>query len=472
MRQLPHISLRQKFLLSITCYFISISVVGFLSYDDLTTIQRRLSSVEEMQQISNDLLEARRFEKNYLLYGNPDDFAESRNFIHAAQASIHQLDDSVLARSQNSLLEAIRVSIGQYASFLDEVMAAPGPKKEYALEALRLHGKTMVESAERLLAQEMTSIRATIRDLVLQLIISIVAALGIGLFASVLMFGKFISALRIINTATRRIAQGVFEPLPEVDTQEEAQGIVRALNAMVKELDVRQDQLVQAKKLSSLGTLTAGIAHQLNNPLNNISTSSQIALEDLTTCDPDFLKRMLTNIEKESMRAKEIVQGLLEFSREKSFTLSTVRLSEVIDKTLRLVMSQVPATVNISTDIPEGLTLEMDVQRMQEALINLMLNAVQAISPNAGAITLRAGKSGDTVELVVQDTGKGIPQDVVDKVFDPFFTTKGDSGGTGLGLSIVYGVVKRHRGTITVASEPGKGTTFTIRLPLEHGSAA
>ncbi len=118
-----------------------------------------------------------------------------------------------------------------------------------------------------------------------------------------------------------RIAKGDFSPLPVMDTRDETQQVVEAFNRMVTELERRQDQLVQAKKLSSLGVLTSGVAHQLNNPLNNISTSCQILLEDLDQLETDFVRRVLTNVEQEVARARDIVKGLLEFSRAKEFSI-------------------------------------------------------------------------------------------------------------------------------------------------------
>ncbi|GAB7078625.1 ATP-binding protein [Megalodesulfovibrio paquesii] len=479
-RPVVRLSLRQKFLASIASYVISISVVGYLSYTDLATLQRHLSTVEEMQLVSNDLLESRRFEKNFLLYHNPEELRESLAFVGKAEALAQTLADSGLAVTQRALLGTLRASITGYKNALAHLTDAPDGLNEEQLELTRLHGKQMVDGSERLLANETARIRATINELLLQLAVAVAASLLLGIFAAWLMFGKLFNALHIINSATRRIARGVFEPLPEVGPQREAQRIVQALNAMVKELEIRQDQLLQAKKLSSIGTLAAGIAHQLNNPLNNISTSSQIALEELEETarqsDPanplplsgealDFLRKMLTNIDSESFRAKEIVQGLLEFSRERSFACSTVRLKQVVDKTIRLVSSQVPGSIVIQSDIPEHLTLELDVQRMQEALLNLIINAVHAIEPGNGRIALQAQEEDGQVLIRVQDSGRGIPPEVRDKVFDPFFTTRGESGGTGLGLSIVYGIIERHKGKITVESTPGTGTTFTIRLP-------
>jgi signal transduction histidine kinase len=239
---------------------------------------------------------------------------------------------------------------------------------------------------------------------------------------------------------------------------------------MITELEKRQDQLVQAKKLSSLGVLTSGVAHQLNNPLNNISTSCQILmeeLEDIETYDLAFFQKMLTNIEQEVDRARDIVKGLLEFSRVKDFTLKPTPLKEVVQRSIRLISSQVPAGIDLVENVPEDLVLQLDAQRMQEAFLNLFMNAIQAMDNLPGHIKVEAkvdDNQGRAV-ITVEDTGKGISKEDLGLIFDPFFTTKEVGVGTGLGLSIVYGIIEKHHGTIRAVSKEGEGTRFIIRLP-------
>jgi signal transduction histidine kinase len=242
-------------------------------------------------------------------------------------------------------------------------------------------------------------------------------------------------------------------------------------------LEKRQDQLVQAKKLSSLGVLTSGVAHQLNNPLNNISTSCQILLEeleDLILHDPSLLKKMLTNIDQEVDRARDIVKGLLEFSRVKEFTLKPTPLKEVVQRAVRLISSQAPAGVDLVESVPDNLVLQLDAQRMQEAFLNLFMNAIQALDHPPGHITVEAKLDDDQERAVitVADTGKGISKEDLGRVFDPFFTTKEVGAGTGLGLAIVYGIIEKHHGAITAVSQEGEGTRFIIRLPYKPPAAA
>jgi signal transduction histidine kinase len=139
----------------------------------------------------------------------------------------------------------------------------------------------------------------------------------------------------------------------------------------------------------------------------------------------------------------------------------------VAQKAVLLARSQVPPNIDISINIPDDLKLPLDVQRMQEVFINLIINAAQAIE-RQGRITLTAAKDSPAQEVVIEinDTGQGIPEKNQAKIFDPFFTTKEEGQGTGLGLSVVYGIIQQHRGNITVQSTPGRGTSFFIRLPI------
>jgi len=253
-----------------------------------------------------------------------------------------------------------------------------------------------------------------------------------------------------------------------VNTRDEMQQAIEAFNRMVSELEHKQDQLVQSKKLSSIGTLTAGVAHQLNNPLNNISTSCQIAMDDFDSGDRELLLKMLRNIDQETLRARDVVQGLLEFSRERQFSPQPTRLLDIVAKAVRLVRSQIPGEVEMQVDVPEELVIPLDSLRIQEVFLNLLINAAQSIA-DKGSISIHAEADHEANMAVIQvaDTGAGISAEVQEQLFDPFYTTKEEGKGTGLGLSIVYGIIQRHRGEISVKSEPGKGATFTLRLPLE-----
>ena len=332
---------------------------------------------------------------------------------------------------------------------------------------MRSRGKALVDLSVQLVAFERRRILEIINTLKGQLLIALVVFLGSMGFFTLLVSRKILRPLRVIESTTRRIAQGDFKPLPVLDTRDETQRVVEAFNRMVAELEKRQDQLVQGKKMSSLGVLTAGIAHQLNNPLNNISTSCQIILEELDEGDKELLRKLLTNVEQEVYRARDIVKGLLEFSRVRDFALKAVPLEDVVKRSIRLISSQVPPGIDVVTEVPGDLILELDPQRMQEVFLNLLMNAIQAVKEPPGEIKIAAVRSADReVVITVADTGVGIPKEELDRIFDPFFTTKEVGVGTGSGP---VHRLRHHRKTPRQASRwkarKGEGTRFTIRMP-------
>jgi len=234
-------------------------------------------------------------------------------------------------------------------------------------------------------------------------------------------------------------------------------------------LKKRSEQLLQARKLASLGILTAGVAHELNNPLNNISTSIQILLEELEEDNIKNKRNMLLEAEKQVERARDIVKALLEFSREKSLSFKQVQFRNLVEKTVNLLKREFPSEITVDMKIPEDIEANLDPKRIQQVIINLILNSIQAMTEE-GVLTIKAweGMENDAKMLYfqVQDTGHGISNQDINKIFDPFFTTRDVGKGSGLGLSISHSVIEQHGGRIDVESFPGEKTKITVILPL------
>jgi len=468
------LNIRQKVVVGLTAGLITIGSIAAISYYYLETIDRK----QHFMVIAEDLhlltLELRRYEKNFLLYSSMNDLEENRRYIHEVLEILDKMDPDIKTFKVGPKLEQFRKNMLVYQQLME---APPHQLGEHDHEKckiwesqLRDRGKALVDLSQEVLSFERQLILDIITTLKTQLAASMVVFLIVGVFLVLIVSQKIIRPLRVIEQTTRRIARGNFKPLPVLNTQDETQRVVEAFNRMVEELEKRQDMLVQAKKMSSLGVLTAGIAHQLNNPLNNISTSCQIMMEELAPCDRELFHRMLSNVAQEVRRSQDIVKGLLEFSRVRDFSLKPVPLQEVVRQAVRLVSSQVPPGVDIATEVPEDLIVVVDAQRLQEVFLNLLLNAIQAIQEPPGEIKISAGldPAAQEVVITVTDTGIGIPKEHLDNIFDPFFTTKEIGLGTGLGLSIVYGIIEKHQGHISVESRPGEGTRFTIRLPYER----
>jgi signal transduction histidine kinase len=258
--------------------------------------------------------------------------------------------------------------------------------------------------------------------------------------------------------------------------EQEIRSLLTAFNRMTKELQMRQHQLVQSEKLAALGTLLSGVAHELNNPLSNISTSAQILGEEIEEDNVEFKKNLIGQIEIQSDKARDIVRTLLEFSRIKEFKKEKLFLKKLVEETILLIRGHAPSEVVIAVDIPEDLSIIVDKQRMQQVLLNLIKNGIDAVQGNGhiwiSALGTGCGTGLDEVEILIEDDGPGIDAEHVNRIFDPFFTTKDVGKGSGLGLFIVHDIIEWHGGSISVDSRPGLGTTFIIWLPgeqQEHG---
>ncbi len=272
--------------------------------------------------------------------------------------------------------------------------------------------------------------------------------------------------LKVLVDANRRIAEGDMSVRVPVRAGGDVGLLETSFNSMLDTLQATQDQLVQSEKLASVGQLAAGVAHELNNPLGTVLLYSDILLKEL---DPDSPYRDdIEVIVNETKRCKGIVSALLEFARQYQVVAQPTDLNALIRDVAEVEIKHYPdSLVEVIYDLDPSLpTIQADTAQMHQVLVNLIDNAIEAM-PDGGELTLRTlSKPTGMISLEIADTGVGIPSENVVKVFTPFFTTKPTGKGTGLGLAIVYGIIKLHRGQISVRSEVDKGTIVTIQLPI------
>jgi len=230
-----------------------------------------------------------------------------------------------------------------------------------------------------------------------------------------------------------------------------------------------ESQLTQAEKLSSIGLLAAGVAHEVNTPLAVISSYAQLLSKQVQGDDKQTA--LLEKITKQTFRASEIVNNLLNFSRTAASEFTDVDLNKVIQETLALLEHQFKtAKVTVKQELtPELPAIHGNVGKLQQVFLNLFLNAKDAM-PGGGTLSV-VTQNGYGVNVVVRDSGSGIAQEHIRRIYDPFFTTKtspreGQGRGTGLGLAVTYGIIQEHAGKIQVESKPGRGTTFFLEFPL------
>ncbi len=236
-----------------------------------------------------------------------------------------------------------------------------------------------------------------------------------------------------------------------------------------KKLEKTQLQLIQSEKMASLGKLSAGVAHQLNNPLGSITLYTKLMLEDYDL--NENARQDLSRILKDAERCRETVKELLEFSRQTRQFMRPLDINKAIERTLFLIENQTLFhNITFQKQMAPSIHLVMaDYQQLGHVFMNIIINSAQAMDGN-GTITIntRDSTNYDRVRIEISDTGPGIPAENIEHIFEPFFTTKEEGKGTGLGLSVVYGIIENHNGKISVQSGPDSGSSFVIELPTTH----
>jgi PAS domain S-box-containing protein len=275
---------------------------------------------------------------------------------------------------------------------------------------------------------------------------------------------KFRLGTRVGDT---RIANIAIAPL--VTRKFNVIGRIIIVDDITERMDL-ESQLSQAEKLSSIGLLAAGVAHEVNTPLAVISSYAQMASKQV---DGDSkLGPLLEKITRQTFRASEIVNNLLNFSRTSATEFSEVDLNKIISETLTLLEHQLKISqIRVDAQLYQGLpAIHGNAGKLQQVFLNLFLNAKDAMAGKGGILSI-ATSNGDAVQVTISDSGTGIAPEHINRIYDPFFTTKtspreGQSRGTGLGLSVTYGIIQEHAGKIRVDSQPGQGTKFLLEFPL------
>jgi two-component system, NtrC family, sensor kinase len=259
-----------------------------------------------------------------------------------------------------------------------------------------------------------------------------------------------------------RVINVVFAPL--VSKEQEQIGRLILFDD-ITERSVLENRLVQADKLSSLGLLAAGVAHEVNTPLAVISSYAQLLAKQVS--GDESKSKLLEKIAKQTFRASEIVNSLLNFSRTSSTAYEEVDLNRILRETLQLIHPQLEkAKVRVEERLDGGVGMVRgNAGKLQQVFLNLLLNARDAME-GGGTLIVETAANDKMARVAITDSGCGIPEENLARIYDPFFTTKGAKKGTGLGLSITYGIVKEHGGSIGVLSQVGQGTCFQLDFPL------
>ncbi len=470
----PAFSFRFQIILGFFTFFILSVAITIAAMVTINGIEKRIATVQVWERFLFNIEQARRWEKNFFLYGtNLNDALQSAD--DARELLERHLKDLKIASSPTKKQEIIEEMELYYSELhdLSELVESGHNTPAVQVEVenrLRHYGSQVVNQAAELAASEF--------DLVtrwLQLLQKVPAYFLVFLFFLMMymiwfLSRRFMKPLKYLVDQTRRIAKGDFTPVKPVRKyRDEFTTVEVAINRMLRELERRQNSLIESHKLRAVGILTAGVAHELNNPLNNIMLTAYSLLEEYGTLDRNEHMDMIQDIIGETERSRSIVHNLLDFTRENVSVLELLDLGKLVQETAKLALNQARvrgAAINVEVE-PDLPRIQGDRQQLKQVVLNLILNSLDAVS-SGGRIEVRARTIKPGYLMVqVEDDGAGIPADLLPNIFDPFFTTKPVGKGTGLGLSVSHGIITKHGGRIEVDSVPGRKTVFSITLPCD-----
>lgn len=480
-------SIRSKITIIYLALALGVGAFVLFASASLHFLEQRMTEGVAVAAFQETVQEMRRHEKNFFLYRAQAD-------LDAAQALAVELeqrlgmDRAVLAElaAADELLALAR-SLTRYRRLLDDDTRAEAD--------LRGAGHEILTRSEQLAERERATLSGSVRQSRHALLWSVGVLVLLALAGGQVLYRVVVRPLRQLEKQVEPLAHGEFRAFTMVSKDREIVSFTQALNHMLEELELHRRLVLQSEKLASLGTLASGVAHELNNPLGNISGAAQIALEEIESLPAaarEELRGWLVQIDDETQRARQIVRTLLDYSRRPGHENRPTPLLGVLEKSLLLLRPRLPADDSVSYEVAAELMLCIDPQRMQQVFINLIQNALDAggdavhvhieaaaAAPHdwpppdlAHAMALGQAQmlgapisAARAVLIRIRDDGPGIPGERIGQVFDPFFTTHAPGEGTGLGLYIVAEIVQEHGGAIAVTSQPGAGACFSLWLP-------
>jgi len=473
----PRISLHLQINLGFFLIFLFVLAISVALVLNMYSVENRLQWLETVNEYVVEMDQTRLFEKNYFLYGtNLTDAVENAFRAHDLLDRNSEEIGKLLGKSGQA---AVMQNIKEYEGRLQrlEKLEQRGTRdaeyrqiKNEIEPELRKYGHQLLSYGQDMMRREKKSLTDAIdrsRYITIYSLIFLLLFLGIYAF---FLGTRILRTIKRFSTYAQRIASGDYTPImPARSYRDEFTELALAFNRMIQELENREAVLIQSHKMRAVGTLTAGVAHELNNPLNNITLTADMLLEDYDTLSDAERKEMIGDVVNEAGRSKKIISNLLDFARESGSQLEPLDLVHLLKETIELASNQIKLSgIKIDLQAADNLPrVHGDIQQLEQVFLNLILNAIDA-SPKGSKIQVMIVPADDPHYLAVKiiDFGSGIPRHIIGSIFDPFFTTKGKGKGTGLGLSVSQGIVGKHGGRIRVSSREGAGSTFTVTLPV------
>jgi len=461
--------IEHKIYLSNAVHILLIILIGMFALQNLNEILTKFRFTVIAEGLNANFLEMRLAEKNYFLYGDDEAFNNIKSRVDQTNATLLQVRPDIIRAVGSAKYTTLQNYLHVYAQLVDSI-SRTGRCDVAAQKKLQEAGKSLKTFSQDITALEIESIGAIIVRSKNILRFSFWAVVLFAVLFSNLIVNNIGQSLRKVVDLTRAISKGNYPKIEEKPSNDEMGAVISAINAMAEELHNREKEIVQSKRLASIGVLVAGVAHELNNPLNNISMIAQTYTEVYDGLNKEQRIGFMEQIDEQTERLRLIIHNLLDYAKPKEQHLARAATNQVIKKTLSLVqnmldVSNIKITLALAEDLPD---IYIDEHQIQQVLVNMATNAIQAMNKGGELrIVSRYLPDDDKIEIEIGDNGKGIAPEFLDNIFDPFFTTK-EEIGTGLGLWVSFGIIKNHQGNIRVTSQAGVGTTFIITLPSSN----
>jgi len=471
----PRFSVKARLILIFLGFFLLSAITSITAMFMLSRIDFRVQYVFMTDMFTDEIQEGRRSEKNYFLYNS--DLSEVLTHFRKATTLLNQTSlelGHIVGRNE---INDIHQYVTKYQELIEELIREEKDPKFKTSErfqeistALRDYGSKIIEIAFDISKKEHELINSTITMANRIQIILLIVLLPLSIFLASYFTKHILNRLNRLMDVTQKFAGGDMSPVtPTHKYMDEFTHLAIALNNMMYEIEKRQHLLAESHKLRAIGNLTAGIAHELNNPLNNIILTAEMLKESRKELSQEEYEDMVNDLVTQGERAHKIVNNLLDFARESETKSEYLYIDNLINETIQLAKNQIKLSkIKIETNIGKNLDpIYGDKNLLIQVFLNLIINAIDAMI-DGGTLSIKVSKEKRTnfISIHIHDTGCGIPDHILSSIFNPFFTTKPTSKGTGLGLSVSKGIIEKHGGNIEVESKINEGTTLIVHLPI------
>ncbi|MBI5196193.1 MAG: HAMP domain-containing protein [Nitrospirae bacterium] len=481
--------IRDKLHLAVSFYILLAVMGGFFTYNELRTITKGLKFVETADDITNALLEVRRYEKNLLLYKDKSSMGELKNYLEIFKKHILSIKGEMVKELGEANYEMILAATAEYEQHINRI--GENFKQQDSIDVVRSDARQIESFIDAFSKQERADINRRLQLSSRLLIFVILIVVVLGAIINIRLAKSIAEPIKKLEEVTKKIAAGDFSEKIKIRGRDELASLSASVNIMedklrdtmgafklaITRLNEKQAQLVETEKLATLGKFSAGVAHEINNPIAIINEKAGL-MKDILEISEDFGNKekflgLISAILDSINRCKTITHRILGFARKSDIAFEAFNINSTVKEASEFMEKEmfyrsIRLEINLQENMPP---VKSDRGQLQQVFLNLIKNAIDAVE-EGGVITISTDlKDKDTVRIAIKDTGCGIPPENLNRIFEPFFTTKERKKGTGLGLSITYGIINNLGGNIYVDSEAGQGTAFTIELPV-HGKPA